>query len=451
MGLFGMFNHVIPMRMENRITIIHGPNGFGKTTLLKLIDAIFNDRFLTINKIRFTEFKIEFDNGSSLLFTSKIKLERVLDKKKPIKILEFNFSEPSGSVSGSISPTVSDYLDQSSEFPSEKSALYRYLSKLPKYSFERVYRIEKALRSGIARDELDFLSKKDLESLPFEKSEIKAIKAWNQVKEALLPVHFIQSQRLLTIQARPLTDEPQPPYKHSVVVYSKELAKKIESKLAESAALSQKLDRTFPSRLVEMLTKQDQNQIPSQEEISERLEGLEKKSSRLMEAGLLDREKEAFLPPKRELMEHTLRVLDLNIKDTEIKLAVFDEFVNKLELMKEIINKRFLYKEMTINRKKGFVFNTATRKPPLKLETLSSGEQHEVVLMYELLFRTKPGSLILIDEPEISLHVAWQHEFLRDLQKIAEIADLDILIATHSPQVIHDRWDLTVKLEGPPL
>jgi predicted ATP-binding protein involved in virulence len=61
----------------------------------------------------------------------------------------------------------------------------------------------------------------------------------------------------------------------------------------------------------------------------------------------------------------------------------------------------------------------------------------------------KPNSLILIDEPEISLHILWQQQFLRDLQEIAGIENYDVLIATHSPQIVYDRSDLTVSLEGP--
>ena len=66
-----------------------------------------------------------------------------------------------------------------------------------------------------------------------------------------------------------------------------------------------------------------------------------------------------------------------------------------------------------------------------------------------LLFRTKKDTLVLIDEPEISLHVVWQQEFLEDLAKITELASFDVLIATHSPELIHKRWDLTVELRSP--
>lgn len=71
------------------------------------------------------------------------------------------------------------------------------------------------------------------------------------------------------------------------------------------------------------------------------------------------------------------------------------------------------------------------------------------MLLYQLLFKTESGSLVLIDEPELSLHVAWQQRFLDDLSRITRVASFDVLVATHSPQIIHDRWDLTVELKGP--
>jgi predicted ATP-binding protein involved in virulence len=100
---------------------------------------------------------------------------------------------------------------------------------------------------------------------------------------------------------------------------------------------------------------------------------------------------------------------------------------------------------MTVSKKEGFSF-TASNGNPLSPTDLSSGEQHELVMMYEFLFKVEPGTLILIDEPEISLHVAWQTEFLNDLQQIIELSNFDVLMATHSPDIINNRWDLTVDL-----
>ena len=84
----------------------------------------------------------------------------------------------------------------------------------------------------------------------------------------------------------------------------------------------------------------------------------------------------------------------------------------------------------------------------IELESLSSGEQHELVMLYYLLFLVAPNSLILIDEPELSLHVEWQRRFLSDLVEMAELSGYYALVATHSPQIIEDRYDLTVELNG---
>ena len=79
----------------------------------------------------------------------------------------------------------------------------------------------------------------------------------------------------------------------------------------------------------------------------------------------------------------------------------------KIDLFRSIINRRFKHKRMSVSKEKGITFTTDSGQP-LSATNLSSGEQHEVVMFYELLFKVREDSLILIDEPEISLHVAWQ-------------------------------------------
>lgn len=65
-----------------------------------------------------------------------------------------------------------------------------------------------------------------------------------------------------------------------------------------------------------------------------------------------------------------------------------------------------------------------------------------------MLFEIDKNTLILIDEPEISLHVAWQKRFISDILSIIDVNHFDVLIATHSPQLI-GRWShLTVELTG---
>jgi predicted ATP-dependent endonuclease of OLD family len=258
------------------------------------------------------------------------------------------------------------------------------------------------------------------------------------------PIHLIETQRLLDIRHAKSLHGRRRVSEHVVRKCAEDLAERIKSKLAESAALSQTLERSFPARLVS-----EAGPEPMLEpRIREELRKIENERSRLVVAGLIDRANEDPLP-RKNFDPTTRKVLTAYVQDTQRKFALFEDFLKRIEVMKSIVDSRFLYKAMSIDREQGFVFRT-TEGRQLALTDLSSGEQHELVLLYEFLFRTKENTLILIDEPELSLHIAWQQKFLRDLIEIARLAKLRALVATHSPQIIHDRWDLTVELEGQP-
>jgi predicted ATP-binding protein involved in virulence len=264
-------------------------------------------------------------------------------------------------------------------------------------------------------------------------------------------VRFIESERLRRIAKLPRRAreyEGPPALELSVAVHSGELAKAIQNKLAEYASVSQSLDRTFPVRLVETMQSRPGEHQLGGAELRSKLDQLEAKRARLQDAGLLDKQQDPRFQVPEELQE-TQRVLTVYVKDVEQKLSVFDDIATKIDLLKEIVNSRFSFKSMAIDKEKGFIFN-AQGGQPLSPTHLSSGEQHMLVLFSELLFRVEPNSLVMIDEPEISLHVTWQQQFLRDVQRVTELASFDVLIATHSPQIVHDRWDdLTVELQSP--
>ena len=65
-NLFGEYNYNIDIKYNKRITILHGPNGSGKTSILKFLDGFFNLKLFEIIGIPFDDFTIYFDNGSIL-------------------------------------------------------------------------------------------------------------------------------------------------------------------------------------------------------------------------------------------------------------------------------------------------------------------------------------------------------------------------------------------------
>ena len=73
----------------------------------------------------------------------------------------------------------------------------------------------------------------------------------------------------------------------------------------------------------------------------------------------------------------------------------------------------------------------------VELQELSSGELSIITTLVGLALTIENGSLILIDEPESSLHPEWQENYLNHLFNICRNYDgCHIIIATHSPLVI---------------
>ena len=57
-GLFGMYDHDVVLRENERITVVHGPNGVGKTVLFKLVQDLLAAPGFDLLKYPFRECRI---------------------------------------------------------------------------------------------------------------------------------------------------------------------------------------------------------------------------------------------------------------------------------------------------------------------------------------------------------------------------------------------------------
>lgn len=439
-GLFGIFDHVITLNIDERITIIHGPNGFGKTAILRILNSFFNSRYSELRAIPFKKFQVAFDDSSSIEIIKNTENTEESENKNIV----FNFYQlDSEAVYFSLkSPKIRS--DRGFPIILEDSVI----QEMP-YTLKSVdNRIEEITFYEQALEIVDNLSSSNLKSQ-------EAPPDWLEKLQSNIHIRLIESQRLLNfVPKRSSRRSAETPSMLSTVsAYSDELAKLMQDKFKEYGTTSQSLDRTFPVRVV----KQQPSTDLTDEQLRHQLNELEATRSRLIEVGLLDKDEDTeFQIQPQDIDESTKNALSVYIQDVEKKLSVFAEIASKIDLLRKIINNKFAYsyKEINFSKEKGFVVTTSYDSPLSNSTTLlptdlSSGEQHELVLLYELLFKVQPNSLVLIDEPELSLHVGWQVQFLKDLQDITQLADLNILMATHSPDIIQDRWDLTVELKGP--
>ena len=424
-NLFGIFNHEIRLNLDERITILHGPNGFGKTIILQMLDGLFRKRWERLRSVPFDEFLIEFEDGGAIHVQQEQRTSKSDDPcvVETYRVLVISFFERPGAQATSFSYGTSIRTEH--ETTRKVSAKY-YQLELPR-SWDEIRRESVFEGRGVDWGAGDLVA---------DSNGGVEEPAWMKALRGRIDLHLIHTQRLGVIGDR------QP----AIKTYSEEVVEKIKSLLAIYAIHSQELDSSFLERLFQ----QDRSALLSIDVLRERLGQIEAKRTQLMSLGFLDHERETRKPPPR-FDESKLDVLSVYVHDTEAKLAVFEEMAQKVQLLTDAINKRFKYKKMSVSKERGFVFRSVIDNESLPLASLSSGEQHELVLFYELLFKVEPNALVLLDEPEISLHLAWQQQFLGDLVEMVKLSSFDVLVATHSPGIIGKRWDLTVELKGPDL
>jgi hypothetical protein len=241
--LFNIFDHDIPFKTEERVTIIHGPNGVGKTTILKLVADLFGKRFHTLRVCPYQKLNIEFEKPRSTMT-----VERLLPEK-PDHPVQLKFILKKGK--------------KHFEYSTKASRVIKDIRKhMPVHIIEDF--IESLERIGPTRwidhSTGDVLDIEDViytygDVLPVDvPATLIDIPDWLEDFFSELPVHFIQTQRLVatpiiitSYERRPSKRKPTA----TVERYSQDMVDQIQNSLRQSAVRAASLDRTFPHRLLE--------------------------------------------------------------------------------------------------------------------------------------------------------------------------------------------------------
>lgn len=139
---------------------------------------------------------------------------------------------------------------------------------------------------------------------------------------------------------------------------------------------------------------------------------------------------------KSERESIDIKPLEAFIKTRKV-IELSLEANQKVERIRKQIN-LFLDKLKEFMPEKDFVIESGklvvkNKFGEIKVSKLSSGEKQLIILLIEALLQREQDYLLLADEPEISLHIAWQGKIIpavRDLNPNAQV-----IVATHSPEV----------------
>lgn len=75
----------------------------------------------------------------------------------------------------------------------------------------------------------------------------------------------------------------------------------------------------------------------------------------------------------------------------------------------------------------------------IPLERLSSGEKQLLLILTTVFLQDCRPSVLLLDEPEISLHITWQEKLIGVLRELNP--NCQLIMTTHSPSIFAGGWE----------
>lgn len=154
----------------------------------------------------------------------------------------------------------------------------------------------------------------------------------------------------------------------------------------------------------------------------------------------------AYISYQLTLSRKAENLLFRDIQKNDLK-ARREEIYGKKNLFISTINQLFADtgKVLDSDEQERMIFRQGkTILPPYQL---SAGEKQILIILLKTLLQNNQSAILLMDEPEISLHLAWQERLIDDILKLNEQAQ--IIIATHSPGIMMKGWlDKVTEMES---
>jgi predicted ATP-binding protein involved in virulence len=417
--LFNRYSYKLDFSKNSDVAIITGPNGYGKSTILRLINHICSGNIYPL-------FDIIFER---LFFTFKI------DKKATI---ELSVEKQSN---------LKNENTELSDINDNNNATLLFTLKEPNQTSTVLLKktdVESEIRATAYIKGKNHLWWKNDSSEYYTSNEI--LLNHNEIFQKLfnkatnismflggLNALFISDQRLYYHEF-----ENEPSSKNAVHFNKAQVNKDARWMKKNIDEFKKKFSENLSKAMVEAISAPTtyKKDIAS---INKQLETINKKLDKLIQFGIAD-EKQRVSNTKNA----QTAALIINGYEKVVN-GMLDEIENHIKFANLITNSDFPDKTININSSNGFCFltNDGTNINP---DCLSSGEQHKLILWFHLLFRAKPGMIVLIDEPELSFHVVWQSSFINELKQIISKNNIQVIAATHSPQIIDGKWSITTDL-----
>lgn len=417
-ALFNTFTYDLHFENQDRYIILTGINGYGKTTILNMISSLANKDLYYFYTVPFASIDFGFEDGSVLSLSSN-RVDDATSVDVPIRSgrrLLFEMRESGSKVIGSFCidvATITRVMKTNFHF-SRISINNRLKDNYESSDFYQVMKDEGLL------DAIIQIAGKNAEQMIMRLDAFKA--------------SYIEAERTVECRyLRPKNMVPDLEYRDSKWYLIDHLASDfrymLNNEFASYVKYSQQVDADFINQAISSSLVYDRKTYDAE---------MEKLVARAKELELLGLIPHMDVKPYDEA---NAKMLTAYIVAQNEKMDFYNTLLSKIRLFSKLVEERgFVNKNMSVTVKDGFRFR-ADGNGFIDLSLLSSGEQNEVVMLYTLVFGVGDDSMLLIDEPENSLHVLWQKKFMRTIEEVSAVKNLFVVVATHSPQIIGARWE----------
>ena len=412
-GLFKSGNDY-KFEFKDDINIFVSENGVGKTSILKLLIAVIENDYETLNEINFEVIKIKINNN---LYS--------IDKKKICSELKDDYFSFLDYIKPLLNPNR--YISLINSFnETGRFNLFYFDSYLRRYNRNRnrmenpfFYRRSSQYLQKIKDEEAEML-KKQLGTIREDlKSEVLFYPTYRKIEAPQEKIFFADDEDVeitnkyisfgmndveqqintLLFQLRSSTNRAYTEINSKIIndLATEELAKLIND--------VKKIDIHKFDVVIDRIGKDN---ITCYENLKKFIEG-----------------KITNLPNGDFLTYYINKLISIydNQKPLSDRLLKFTEVCNKY-----LVNKRFNYDESTLQVD---IISNDDDISSIDIDDLSSGEKQIVSIFAKVYLGLSTPSILIIDEPEISLSIEWQKQFLKDIYDSHKIS---LLIATtHSP------------------
>ena len=417
--LFGIYSYHIDFASDEfSLKLITGPNGYGKTTILKIVSALQANELYYFYKLRFTSIAFVFDDSSKL---------------EIIQQAVNNDRELADNQLGDMRVTQSNRVDffwkredgEVARFSYNENDIRKVLGKL-RYDMDTPREIQREIQhknwSSPLLDEF-LLHSEVFNNLLVEKNGQSGFMMQLQlIRSAYIPANRIYQDAFST--------DSELPIEHVV--------DKIRDKLGFVKMKYFTESVSDDSKFIKEILANRGLRLSEEEYLLQR-EKLQKLVTKFAK----------YVPISIDIPEYSEKhsdILSYYINRLVSRFEGLNKYIDKFSLFDAMLReKSFSNKKVTFSPHFGMRIESVTGEF-IDVTLLSSGEQHEVVLLYNLIFEVPDSSILLVDEPENSLHVAWQQMIISDLMQIAKIKKLQLIVATHSPTIVSYGSDYAVDL-----